>query len=297
MNIKNVITSYKTDFKDSDIEKEVKKITGNISSIYTVDTLKTIFGLQDLTTLKSTDNSETVKQYAENVTNFRASFLGMPNVAAICVFPTLVEYLKNNLNSNEVKIASVAGGFPAAQTFIDLKTEETKRAVKKGADEIDTAISAGTLLSGDYQTVYNEIKAIKSVCNDKSLKVIIKSDSSINLNNVKIASIIAIEAGANFLNTFTNHDVHESTLEAVYVICLIIREYFESSGKKIGIKTAGNITDSETVLKYFAVVKAVLGDDWLNPELFRIGTNKLPNKLLNDISKMSSERKEEIQYF
>ncbi|NOZ34573.1 MAG: deoxyribose-phosphate aldolase [Chlorobi bacterium] len=297
MDIKELLSLYKTEIVNSEIEKEVKKITGNISAIYTVKTLKTIFGLIDLTTLNNTDTPETAKQFAENVNNFKTHFPDMPNVAAICVYPTLVEYVKTNLNTPGVKITSAAGGFPSSQTFIDLKIEEVKRAVEKGADEIDTVISAGTLLSGDFQTVYEEIKAIKTVCADKYLKVILESGSLENLNNVKIASILAIEAGADFLKTSTEKTIPASTLEATFVMSLVIKEYFERTGKKIGIKPAGCIADSETALKYFLLIKNVLGDDWITPEYFRIGTNKLPNKLLNDISKMSSERKEEIIYF
>ncbi len=297
MDIKKLLASYKTEIENSEIEKKVKKFTDNISAIYTVKTLKTIFGLIDLTTLNNTDTPETAKQFAENVNNFKTHFPDMPNVAAICVYPTLVEHVKNNLKVPGVKIASVAGGFPSSQTFIDLKIEEVKRAVEKGADEIDTVISAGTLLSGNYQTVYEEIKAIKNVCEDKHLKVILESGSLGDLNNVKIASILAIEAGADFLKTSTGKTVPTATLETTFVMSSIIKEYFEKTGKKIGIKPAGYIADSETALKYFSLIKNVLGEDWITPEFFRIGTNKLPNKLLNDISKMSSERKEEIIYF
>ena len=173
MDINKVLASFQTEVNDSVIEKEVKKITGNISAIYTVQTLKQIFGFIDLTTLNNTDTPERVKQFTENVNNFNTHFPDMPNVASICVYPTLVEHVKKNLKINSVKITSVAGGFPSAQTFLDLKLIETQRAIENGANEIDMVISAGALLSGDYQTVYDEIKAVKDVCGDLKLKVIL----------------------------------------------------------------------------------------------------------------------------
>jgi len=297
MDINKVLASFQTEVNDSVIEKEVKKITGNISAIYTVQTLKQIFGFIDLTTLNNTDTPERVKQFTENVNNFNTHFPDMPNVASICVYPTLVEHVKKNLKINSVKITSVAGGFPSAQTFLDLKLIETQRAIENGANEIDMVISAGALLSGDYQTVYDEIKALKDVCGNLKLKVILESGSLKNLTNVKIASVIALEAGADFLKTSTGKTVPAASPEAVYVMAQTIKSHFEKTGQKTGIKPAGGISDSETALKYFALIKSVLGDNWLNSELFRIGTYNLSNKLLNDISKMSSEQKEEILYF
>jgi len=297
MDINKVLASFQTEVNDSVVEKEVKKITGNISAIYTVQTLKQIFGFIDLTTLNNTDTPERVKQFTEKVNNFNTHFPDMPNVASICVYPTLVEHVKRNLKINNVKITSVAGGFPSAQTFLDLKLIETQRAIESGANEIDMVISAGTLLRGDFQTVYDEIKAVKDVCGNLKLKVILESGSLKNLTNVKIASVIALEAGADFLKTSTGKTTPAASPEAVYVMAQTIKSHLEKTGKKTGIKPAGGISDSETALKYFALIKAVLGDNWLNSEFFRIGTNNLPNKLLNDISKMSSEQKEEILYF
>ncbi len=297
MELNKILTSYNQDIKDEVIEKTIKKITGNVSSIYTVDTLKKIFGFIDLTTLNHTDNEERAKLFAENVNKFKSDFPDMPDVAAICVYPTLVKAVKKNLKIDNVNIASVTGGFPSSQTFIDIKVAETKKVFENGADEADMVISVGTFLRGDYQTVFEEIKAIKEACGKKHLKVILESGSLGSMKNVKTASILAIEAGADFLKTSTGKTSPAATLEAVYVMAETVKEYYEKTGKKIGIKPAGGISDSETALKYYAVMKEVLGEDWLNPELFRIGASSLANKLLNDISSMQSEKKEDIIYF
>ncbi len=297
MEINKILDSYQTEINDANIEKEIKKITSNISSIYNIEILKQIFGFIDLTTLNSTDSEETAKLFTENVNNFKSQFPEMPNVAAICVYPTLVEHIKENLHTQGVNIASVTGGFPSSQTFIDIKEEETKRVIQKGANEADMVISVGTFLSGDYQTVFNEIKTLKNAVGKNHLKVILESGLLKNLTNVKIASVLSVEAGCDFLKTSTGKTSPAATLEAVYVMAQTAKEYFEKTGKKIGIKPAGGISDSETALKYYAVIKEVLGDEWLTPELFRIGASSLANKLLTDIYKMSSEKKEEIKYF
>lgn len=297
MDINKLINNYDIDIKDADVEKEVKRITGNISSIYNVEVLKKIFGLIDLTTLNAEDTPEKAKLFAENVNNFHKNFSDIPNVAAICVYPTLVEHVKENLKETGVNIASVVGGFPSSQTFLEIKTAETKKAFEKGADEADMVISVGTFLRGDYEIVFDEIKTLKDVAGNKHLKVILESGLLGSMKNVKIASVLACEAGGDFLKTSTGKTSPAATLEAVYVMAQTAKEYFEKTGKKIGIKPAGGISDAETALKYYAVIKDVLGEDWINPELFRFGASSLANKLLTDIYKMSSDKKEDIKYF
>ncbi len=297
MNLKNIIASYQTDINHATVEKEIKRITGNISDIFNVETLKKLFGFIDLTTLKETDNPERAKLFAENVNNFQANFPDLPNVAAICVYPTLVEYIKQYLKVDAVHIASVTGAFPASQTFIDIKEAETKRVFEKGADEADMVISVGTFLAGDYETVFDEIKRLKTIAGDKHLKVILETGSLNSLKDIKIASILAAEAGCDFLKTSTGKVHPAATLEAVYVMAQTAKEYSEKTGKKIGIKPAGGISDTETALKYYALIKEVLGEDYLSPEYFRIGASSLANNLLTDISKMSTDSGKEIKWF
>jgi len=297
MSINKILDTYQININDANIEKEIKKITSNISSIYNLDTLKQIFGFIDLTTLNHTDSSERIKFFTEKVNQFKANFPGIPNVAAICVYPTLVAHVKENLHTEGVHIASVVGGFPSSQTFIDLKEEESKRAIQAGANEADMVISVGTFLSGDYQTVFDEIRTLKNVVGTNHLKVILESGSLENLTNVKIASVLAVEAGCDFLKTSTGKTNPAATLEAVYIMAQTAKEYFEKTGKKVGIKPAGGISDSETALRYYAVVKEVLGEEWLTPKFFRIGASSLANKLLNDITQMSTDNMTEIKYF
>ncbi|NPA67752.1 MAG: deoxyribose-phosphate aldolase [Chlorobi bacterium] len=297
MDINKILDSYDLNINDSFAEAEVKKITSNISSIYKIETLKKIFGFIDLTTLNHTDTPARAKSFADKVNNFKSVFPDMPNVAAICVYPTLAEHVKKNLNVENVNIASVVGGFPSSQTFIEIKEAETKKAIDKGANEADMVISVGTFLSGDYKTVFDEIKTLKKAVGSNHLKVILESGSLENLKNVKKASVLAVEAGGDFLKTSTGKTTPAATLEAVYVMAQTAKEYFKKTGKKVGIKPAGGISDSETALKYYAVMDAVLGEEWLTPDLFRIGASSLANNLLNDIIHMSSEKTEDIKYF
>lgn len=248
-----------------------------------IETLKKCFSLIDLTTLNATDGYEKGKQFADNVSKFPTDFPGMPNVAAICVYPTLVPVVKENLTAENVKIASVAAGFPASQTFIDIKLSECEMTIEQGADEIDVVISVGSFLEGDYYTVFSELQQIKEVAEDTRVKVILETGVLPTLNDIKLASFLAMEAGADFIKTSTGKLEPAATPEAVYVMCLAIKEYYEKTGKKIGIKPAGGVSNSSDALFFYTIVEQTLGQEWLYPGLFRFGTSKLADILLSDI--------------
>lgn len=288
--MEHLFSKYNFNLSDTEVSVKVSEIISEAEQYKTPDILKQIFGFIDLTTLSETDTKAKAKRFAENVNNFAEKYPGIPNVAAICVYPSLVQEVKTNLKV-DIGLASVVGGFPASQTLIEIKTAETEAAFAKGASEADMVISVGTFLSGDYKTVFDEIRAIKKACGNGHLKVILESGTLKTAENIKKASISAIEAGGDFIKTSTGKTQPAATLEAVYVMASIIKEYYEQTGKKIGLKPAGGISDADTAVKYYAIMKNVLGDEWLVPELFRIGASSLADKLLSDILN------QDIRYF
>ncbi len=278
------------------IDIEIAKIKANSSKFYTSETLKKIFSLIDLTSLNSTDTVTKIKAMTEKVNKFPSVFTDMPNVAAICVYPSLVETVKENLKT-EIGLASVAAGFPSSQTFLDVKLVESQAAVLSGANEIDIVISIGKFLSGDYETVFEEIKEIKNVLEDAHLKVILESGILEDPQKIWDASIIAMEAGADFIKTSTGKMQPAATLEAVYVMTEAIKEFHRVNNKKIGLKPAGGISTGKQAIEYYAIVAGILGEDWLNNKLFRIGASSLANNLLSEIAALDSGAEVRVNYF
>lgn len=294
-----IFNKYQPAPSAEEVKLQLDEILSKATEFHTVDVLKKLFGLLDLTTLEGTDTYEQVKEMADKVNKFHSysRFIGYPNVAAICVYPSMVPSLKENLNARNVQIAAVGGGFPASQTFIDIKVAECKAAVEAGADEIDMVISIGKFLSGDYKTVFNEIAAIKKGIGEAHLKVILESGTLETPENIKKASIIAMEAGADFIKTSTGKTSPAATLEAAFVMCQTIKEFFKRTGKKIGFKPAGGVATPEQAIQYYSVVNHFLGKEWVKPELFRIGASRLANNLLQEISNITSRKNTEIKYF
>lgn len=255
------------------------------------EVLKKCFSLIDLTTLNSTDGEERGRQFAEKVSGFNKQFPDLKNVAAICVYPTLVTTVKENLTAKNVKIASVAAGFPSSQTFIDIKLSECQMAIEFGADELDVVISLGAFLEGDYFTVFSELQQIKDVADETHVKVILETGALPTLQDIKLASFLAMEAGADFIKTSTGKLEPAATPEAMYVMCEAIKEFHEKTGKKVGVKPAGGVAKTGDATLYYSIVEQVLGNEWLNPELFRLGASRLANTLLTDITG------KEVSYF
>lgn len=248
-----------------------------------VETLKKCFSSIDLTTLNTTDGYERGKLFADKVSKFQTDFPGMPNVAAICVYPSIVPSVKENLTVENVKIASVSAGFPSSQTYIDIKLSECEMTIEQGADELDVVMSVGSFLEGDYFTVYSELQQIKDVAEDTKVKVILETGALPSLEDIKLASFLAMEAGADFIKTSTGKLEPAATPESVYVMCTAIKEYFDKTGRKVGMKPAGGVSNSYDALVFYTIVEQVLGQEWLYPGLFRLGTSKLADILLSDI--------------
>jgi len=289
--MEQIFSLYSPQISDNQVSEQLAEVLKHAPKYKTEAVYKQIFGFLDLTTLSETDTKAKARRFAENVNNFKAKFPQMPhNVAAICVYPSLVEEVRKNLNV-KIGLASVVGGFPSSQTLIEIKTAETRLAFEKGASEADTVISVGTFLSGDYQTVYDEVKFIKEACGDGHLKVILETGALKTAENIKKASILAIEAGGDFIKTSTGKTQPAATLEAMFVMAQTVKEYHNRTGKYIGIKPAGGIADADSAVNYYTIMKEVLGDAWLTPELFRIGASSLANNLLSEITKT------EVSYF
>ena len=278
------LAKYNTQLNDKDVAAQVSAIIDSkVAENNTLDVKKFLFNCIDLTTLNTTDSDESVMKFTQNVNRFEESYPDLKNVAAICVYPCFAEIVKDTLEVEGVNIACVSAGFPASQTFIEVKVAETAMAILDGADEIDIVISVGKFLSGDYETMCDEIAEIKATCKEKHLKVILETGALQSAENIKKASILSMYAGADFIKTSTGKQQPAATPEAAYVMCQAIKEYYEQTGIKVGFKPAGGINCVNDALIYYTIVKEVLGDEWLTNKLFRLGTSRLANLLLSEI--------------
>lgn len=273
------INSYQG-IDDAKVKEETETILTKAAEYANQETYKLILSCLDLTTLSAMDTVKKVQTMATKVNEFQSKYPEFPNVGAICVYPAMVAAVREALNTPGVDIASVAGGFPASQTFIEIKVAETSLAVADGADEIDMVLGVGEFLSGNYDKVFEDISEIKSACGEAKLKVILETGALQTPENIYNASIIAMEAGADFIKTSTGKEIAAASPEAAYVMTKAIKEFTAKSGRKIGFKPAGGISTTEDALKYYAIVKENLGDEWLNNSLFRIGASRLSNNLL-----------------
>ena len=278
------LAKYNTQLDDAEVAAQVAKImTEKVPANDTMDVKKFLFNCIDLTTLKSEDSDESVMKFTQKVNQFDELHPDLKNVAAICVYPNFAEIVKDTLEVEDVKIACVSGGFPSSQTFIEVKVAETAMAIMEGADEIDIVISVGKFLSGNYEEMCDEIQELKETCKDHHLKVILETGALKTASNIKKASILSMYAGADFIKTSTGKQQPAATPEAAYVMCQAIKEYYKETGIKIGYKPAGGINTVNDALVYYTIVKEILGEEWLNNSLFRLGTSRLANLLLSDI--------------
>lgn len=256
------------------------------------DVYKKIFNSIDLTTLKTTDSQQSVAKFTERVNSFEEDYGDLPPVAAICVYPNFVPVVRTTLDVSSVGVAAVAGAFPTSQSFIEVKVAEIGLAVEAGADEIDVVLNVGDFFDGDYESVCDDLDEMKHSCRSARMKVILETGALKTARNIRDASILALYSGADFLKTSTGKEYPGASLDACYVMCHCIREYYENTGRAVGFKAAGGISTTEEVLKYYTIVKTVLGEKWADSnELFRIGASRLANALLSDIVG------EQVKYF
>lgn len=266
-----------------DIKSELEEIRGIAAKNNSNEMLETALSCIDLTTLNSTDTVTSVAAFTEKVNGFQLAFPGIKNVAAICVYPNMAHTVKSILKVPGIQIAAVAGGFPSSMTFTKIKIEESNLAVVAGASEIDIVLPLWEFLDGNFNSCKQEISAIKKAIGKAHLKVILES-GVLDVDQIWQASILSIEAGADFIKTSTGKLPQAASPEAAYVMCMAIRQHFEETGKKIGFKPAGGIVTPEDAMLYLTIVQEILGNEWINPELFRIGASRLANNLLEKIT-------------
>lgn len=265
-----------------EVNKTIAKLKQKVSDNKTKPILKQIFNCIDLTSLNTDDTEDKILNLTQRVNKF-SSNTSIPNVAAICVYPTMVSTVKKNLKVPNVNIAAVAACFPSSQTYLSIKLAECEIVLNKGANEIDIVLSVGKFLEGNYHYCTTEITMIKQLLAHNHLKVILETGILQDLNHIYNASILSLEAGADFIKTSTGKTSISATPEAVYSMCTAIKDYYNKTGEKKGIKASGGISTSEEAILYYLIVEKVLGKEWLNNKLFRFGASRLANNVLKDI--------------
>jgi len=280
------------------VEERVSRFqTRSIKNESKLQGLKMVLNMIDLTTLEGKDTPGKVKQMCYKAQHLHDLHPGLPTVAAVCVYPSMVAIAKKELRNSSVKIASVSTAFPSGQAPMDIKITDTKFAVDAGADEIDMVISRGKFLSGEYNYVFDEISSIKEVCGEARLKVILETGELATLDNVRKASDIAIYAGADFIKTSTGKIQPAATMQVTYTMLMAIRDYFDETGIMIGMKPAGGISTSKLALHNLVMVKEILGEAWLNNHWFRFGASSLANDVLMQILKTETGLYQSFDYF
>ena len=245
----------------------------------------------DLTTLSCEDSAESVTAMARRAAEFYIDYPTLGNVASVCVYPPCVENVGLAIDGTPMRITSVAGGFPASQTFLEVKMLEVAMAIENGADEVDIVLNVGKMLSGNYDEAANEVEVLREESEGATLKVILETGALHSPELIYNASLLAMAAGADFVKTSTGKITEGATPEAAVVMCQAIAEYHRKTGRRIGFKAAGGVRTAADAALYYTIVKELLGEEWLTPELFRIGASSLANELLSAIEG------KEIKYF
>ena len=278
-------------------ERVARLFSRSIKKESKMDALNTVLSMIDLTTLEGKDSPGKVKQLCYKAAHLHDQFPNLPSVAAICVYPTMVPIAKETLEGTNINVASVATAFPSGMTSLEYKLEEVKMVVTAGADEVDMVISRGKFLQGEYNYVADEIAQVKEACGEAHLKVILETGELVTLDNVRLASDIAMEAGADFIKTSTGKVSPPATPPVVLVMLEAIRDYYKKTDKKIGMKPAGGISKSKLAIQYLVMVKETLGQDWLRADLFRFGASSLANDVLMQIVKQTTGVYQSENYF
>lgn len=288
-----VLSKYNLEISDADVQAAVKDLIVNkVPENDTVEVKKFLMGSIELTTLSCTDSDSSVMAFTDRVNTFDNTYPDLPHVATICVYPCFAEVVKDTLEVEGVEIACVSGAFPSSQTFTEVKVAETALAIKDGATEIDIVMPVGKFLSGDYEGVCEDITELKNVCGDDvAMKVILETGCLKTAQNIKKASILSMYAGGDYIKTSTGKEKVSATPEAAYVMCQAIKEYYDETGIQIGLKPAGGINTVMDAITYYTIVKEVLGEKWLTNKWFRLGTSRLANILLSEVTG------EEVKFF
>lgn len=273
------------------ISKRLDAIAANIDSVASPEVLRNCLSFMDLTTLHTEDTPASVKKLVGKVNSFMKDFPEYPLPASVCVFPNFASVVRENLDSGDVRVTAVAGCFPTSQSFIEVKVKECEMAVGAGADEIDIVLALNAFMAGDYEAAGEEIRTIRKAVDEAAskvgravtLKVILETGLLVTPENIAAASFIAMEAGADFIKTSTGKVSVNATPMAAYVMCECIKAFYEQTGRKVGFKAAGGISTSKDAVCYHSIAKSILGNEWMNKELFRFGVSRLANSLMSSI--------------
>ena len=280
------------------VEERVARLTRrSIKNESKIHALKLAMSMMDLTTLEGKDTPGKVMQLCEKALCPHAALPDLPSAAAVCVYPNMVRIAKKTLEGSKVKVASVATAFPSGMSNRKVKIEDTKYAVNEGADEIDMVISRGHFLAGEYSYVFDEIASVKEACGQAHLKVILETGELSTYDNVRLASDIAMHAGADFIKTSTGKIQPAATLPVTLVMLEAIRDFYYREGKRIGMKPAGGISTAKLAIQYLVILRETLGEAWMNPGLFRFGASSLANDLLMQIVKQETGVYQSGDYF
>ena len=290
--IEEVLDKYNVDIDDATVQEEVKRIIAEkVPENDTLEVKKFLMGSVELTSLNTQDSDKSIMAFTEKVNQFDEAYPTLPHVATICVYPCFASVVSNTLEVDGVEIACVSGSFPSSQALIEVKVAETALAVKDGATEIDIGMPVGKFLCGDYEGVCDDITEMKNACGDKAMKVILETGLLKTAKNIKIASILSMYSGGDYIKTSTGKLSPTATPEAAYVMCQAIKEYYDETGIQIGFKPAGGLNTVTDALIYYTIVKEILGEKWLTNKWFRLGTSRLANLLLSEVTG------EEVKFF
>ena len=262
-----------------------------------VRALKLALSMIDLTTLEGQDTRGKVTQLCQKAIHLHDALPGLPHVAAVCVYPTMVGVAKLALRGHDIKVASVATAFPSGMAPLSVKLEDTRVAVQEGADEVDMVISRGAFLQGEYSQVFDEIITVKEACGRAHLKVILETGELGTLDRVRRASFLAMHAGADFIKTSTGKIQPAATLPVTLVMLQAIRDYYHATGRRVGMKPAGGISKAKQAIQYLVMLRETLGEGWLTPEWFRFGASSLVNDLLMQLEKQRTGVYQSADYF
>ncbi len=269
----------------------------SIKTASKVEALKLVLSMIDLTTLEGQDTTGKVRQLCQKAIHLHDAMPGLPHVAAVCVYPTMVGIARRALEGHDINIASVATAFPSGMAPLAVKLDDTKVAVEQGANEIDMVISRGAFLQGEYSLVFDEIAAVKDACGDTHLKVILETGELGTLDRVRCASVLAMHAGADFIKTSTGKIQPAATMQVTLVMLQAISDYYYETGRMVGMKPAGGISTAKLAIHYLVMLRETLGNAWMTPEWFRFGASSLANDVLMQLMKQATGVYQSADYF
>lgn len=283
------LENYAPAHTEAQVGKEVAKIKIAANRNGNSDVYKFCYSAIDLTTLSCTDSVESVREFARKAVDFNRVFPNIPNVASICVYPPFVETVGLEVDGTPMRITSVAGAFPASQSFIEVKALEVAMAIENGADEVDIVLNPGMVMAGHIDEAASEVELLREEAKDVVLKVIIESGALKTPELIRRASLVSMFAGADFVKTSTGKIDVAATPEAAFVMCHAIKDYYNATGRKVGFKAAGGVRTPEDAALYYTIVEEVLGKEWLTTDLFRIGASSAANNLISAIVDKSTK--------